>query len=226
MQKILVIDDDSSILNVIKASLNPTIEIKFCQDLESGKKEIFKPEYNLILLDLYFDQNKSHELLTTVKIDDPAILRKILIMTGSADIDDEIDAHQLGVRDFLRKPFNLKLLKAIIEKHLFELNSTVDQRKKVGPFTLDAAEYKVYMNDGNEDQALDLTHKEFLIMKYFMENNGRVLSREKIIEKVWDYNNDALMRTVDMHISTLRKKLGKYSESINTVRGVGYCFEL
>lgn len=215
--KVLVIDDDLSIHALVKKFINPLISLDLLADLPDPKK---LGNYDLIILDFWLSNDKnSLEYLNTLSLKSPEVLDRIILLTGSGSEDVEVEVHKLGVRDFIKKPFNPRVFSAVIDKHLMHLKKTnVDLR--YGPIRLDMANFEAYVDGVSEK--LDLTTTEFKILRLMVESKGRVVTRDRLITDVWDMNEDTTTRTIDMHISTLRKKLGPGSDFLKTKRGLGY----
>lgn len=216
--KVLVIDDDVEIHSLIKKFINPLVTVDCLTGLPSSPKTLL--QYDLIVLDLWLEQNKnSMEFLSETKDDHPELLDHIILLTGSGTVDIEIQTHKLGIRDYIKKPFDPRVFSAIIDKHLTNLKKgSIELR--YGPFHLDLANYEVFLE--GESSKLELTQTEFKILRVVVESKGRIVTRERLMTEVWDMNEDTQTRTVDMHISTLRKKLGKAGENFKTKRGYGY----
>ena len=227
MINILLIDDDPTVQDIFRAALNPTVRLDYCGSISEAKKFLLSKDYKLVVIDLFFDKEKSIDFLLDLKLKNPEILRRIIMITGKGEIDDEIEAHQFGILDYLKKPLNLKLLKAVVEKHLINNENQSFDVRTIGPFKVDLNEQSILLiDDGKIEKSLELTLKEYKILKLLIDNAGRVLSREKIMEIVWEESSDSLTRTVDMHISTLRKKIKPHSNLLETKRGVGYILNI
>jgi DNA-binding response OmpR family regulator len=222
MSNILIIDDDPSILDLFRVSLSPYFRLDFINHLNDAESIILNNYHDLIILDLHFEDQVSFFLLKNIKIKRPQLLDKILIMTSDKNIDCQITAHQLGVRDFLKKPLHLKLLKVVIEKHLFSISTTFNRSITVGPFCINFDQQRIII----ENNPVELTPKEFNILKTLIERKNLLVTRNQLMEQVWDISNDSLARTIDMHISSIRKKIGKYSSWIKTKRGFGYMLSI
>ena len=147
----------------------------------------------------------------------------IIMLTARSDERDELLGFELGVDEYISKPFSPKILVARVEAILRRMNLT-DQNESLtaGGIVLDKSAHQVTV-DG---QVIELSYKEFELLTYFMENQGIALSREKILNSVWNYDYFGDARTIDTHVKKLRSKLGKKGEYIKTVWGMGYKFEV
>lgn len=146
----------------------------------------------------------------------------IIMLTARSDERDELQGFELGVDEYISKPFSPKILVARVEAILRRTNQvTDDETIEYGGITIDKAAHVVSI-DGNP---IDLSYKEFELLTYFMENKGIALSREKILNSVWNYDYFGDARTIDTHVKKLRSKLGDKGDLIKTVWGMGYKLE-
>ena len=145
------------------------------------------------------------------------------MLTAKSDERDELQGFDLGVDEYISKPFSPKILVARVEAILRRTNSrSADQVLEAGGISLDKAAH-IVMVDGRQ---LELSFKEFELLAYFMENQGIALSREKILNNVWNYDYFGDARTIDTHVKKLRSKLGDKGDMIKTIWGMGYKFEV
>ena len=145
------------------------------------------------------------------------------MLTARADERDELQGFQLGVDEYIAKPFSPKILVARVEAILRRTNqSTENEVLEYGEIIINKAAHVVTINGKN----IDLSFKEFELLTYFMENKGIALSREKILNSVWNYDYFGDARTIDTHVKKLRSKLGEKGDLIKTVWGMGYKFEV
>lgn len=215
--KVLVIDDDVSIHQLVKKFINPLIEVECETNLPANPKKL--SQFDLVILDLWLEQDKnSLGFLALLVETDPHLLDRIILLTGAGTIETEVQTHKLGVRDYMKKPFDPRVFSAVIDKHLTSLKRASTE-VHFGPFHLDLSQFEASVKG---DGKLELTNTEFKILKLLVESKGRIVTRERLMSDVWDLNEDIQTRTMDMHISTLRKKLGKGGELLKTKRGIGY----
>ena len=145
------------------------------------------------------------------------------MLTAKGDERDELQGFDLGVDEYITKPFSPKILVARVEAILRRSNLlTNDDVISAGGIELDKAAHQVKI-DGQE---IELSYKEFELLAYFLENQGIALSREKILNNVWNYDYFGDARTIDTHVKKLRSKLGEKGEMIKTIWGMGYKFEV
>ncbi len=216
--KLLLIDDDSDIHKLIQKSINPLISLSILSDTPSKIKDL--EQFDLVLLDLMIGDKSSLPFLLKIQDESPHLLLKIILITASGTDEIELQTHQLGLRDYVKKPFNLKILSAIIDKHLSQLKR-FSAGTKYGPFFLNDSEFKILI----DDKDIELTITEFKVLKMLIQSRGRVVTRERLLTEVWEMDDEVQTRTVDQHMSILRKKLGKAGNLLKTKRGIGYTLE-
>lgn len=219
--KVLVVDDESRMRKLVKDFL-----LKRGFDvLEAGDGEV--------ALDLFFGHKDIQLVVLDVmmpKIDGWQVCREIreyskvpiIMLTAKSDEKDELQGFQLGVDEYITKPFSPKILVARIEA-ILRRTSPSDQEEilQCGNISLNKTAHRV-LNDGKE---IELSFKEFELLSYFMENQGMALPRENILNHVWNYDYFGDARTIDTHVKKLRSKLGNQGELIRTVWGIGYKME-
>ena len=220
--KILVVDDEARMRKLVKDFLS----IKGYQVLEAGDGEE--------AVDLFFQQKDIALIILDVmmpKMDGWQVCREIrkyskvpiIMLTAKGDERDELQGFDLGVDEYITKPFSPKILVARVEAILRRSNLlTKDDEISVGGIELNKAAHQVKI-DGQE---IELSYKEFELLAYFLENQGIALSREKILNNVWNYDYFGDARTIDTHVKKLRSKLGEKGEMIKTIWGMGYKFEV
>lgn len=221
--KILIVDDESRMRKLVRDFLiRDNFEALEACDGEEALDIFYRDkEIALILLDVMMPKingwDVCREIRETSKI-------PIIMLTAKGDESDELQGFDLGVDEYISKPFSPKILVARIEAILRRSGNQSEEGQIVeaGSIVMDKAAHLVTA-DGNR---VELSYKEFELLAYFIENRGIALSREKILNHVWncDYFGDA--RTIDTHVKKLRNKLGKSGECIKTIWGMGYKFEV
>ena len=223
MTKILVIDDEPSIINLVSAYLKPEgYEVYTAADGNAGLRaaRAFKPD--LIILDLMLPGMDGIELLTRLRRESEVY---VIMLTARTDETDKIVGLSVGADDYVTKPFSPRELVARVKAALrrIQTGTTSGLERSVLSFRhvrIDVGAHTVTVNDS----PVELTSIEFDMLRALAENRGRVLSREQLLEKVWGAEYFGEMRVVDVHLGHVRQKLGNES-LITTVRGVGYRFE-
>ena len=220
--KILVVDDESRMRKLVKDFLTK----KNFQVLEAGDGEeamdIFYMEKDiaLIILDVMMPKMDGWEVCREVRKNSKV---PIIMLTARGDERDELLGFDLGVDEYISKPFSPKILVARVEAILRRTGQTgAEDVLSAGGIVIDKAAHLATV----DDKPMDLSFKEFELLTYFLENQGIALSREKILNSVWNYDYFGDARTIDTHVKKLRSKMGDKGEYIKTVWGMGYKFEV
>ena len=220
--KILVVDDESRMRKLVKDFLTK----KNFQVLEAGDGEeamdVFYKEKDiaLIILDVMMPKMDGWEVCREVRKNSKV---PIIMLTARSDERDELLGFDLGVDEYISKPFSPKILVARVEAILRRTGQTgVEDVLSAGGIVIDKAAHLATV----DEKPMDLSFKEFELLSYFMENQGLALSREKILNNVWNYDYFGDARTIDTHVKKLRSKLGKAGDYIRTIWGMGYKFEV
>ena len=219
--KILVVDDEARMRKLVKDFLT----IKGYQVNEAGDGEeaveIFfqQKDIALILLDVMMPKMDGWEVLKTIRLHSKV---PIIMLTARGEERDELQGFDLGVDEYISKPFSPKILVARVEAILRRSNHVVGEVMNVGGIEINKAAHQVTI-DG---KPIELSYKEFELLTYFVENQGIALSREKILNNVWNYDYFGDARTIDTHVKKLRSKLGEKGDYIKTIWGMGYKFEV
>lgn len=219
--KILVVDDESRMRKLLKDFLSSKgYEIL---EAENGQKalDVFEVNENisLILLDVMMPVLDGWATLREIRKTSKV---PVIMLTARGEENDELFGFDLGVDEYISKPFSFKILVARIEALLKRCYPNSQEIKEYDGIKIDTVAHVVSLDGKN----LDLSMKEFELLKYLTDNIGVALSREKILNSVWNYDYFGDSRTIDSHVKKLRKKLGKKGSNIETVRGLGYKFKL
>ena len=219
--KILVVDDEARMRKLVRDFL----EIKGFQvvEAENGEQavDIFfaQKDIALIILDVMMPKMDGWEVCRTIRQYSKV---PIIMLTARGEERDELQGFDLGVDEYISKPFSPKILVARVEAILRRTAGAVKESVSVGGITVDKAARQVWI-DGSP---IELSYKEFELLTYFIDNQGLALSREKILNHVWNYDYFGDARTIDTHVKKLRSKLGNKGDYIKTVWGMGYKFEV
>jgi DNA-binding response OmpR family regulator len=146
----------------------------------------------------------------------------VIMLTAKGDEKDELQGFELGVDEYISKPFSPKILVARVEAILRRTNALEEGTKEVGGISINQSAHEVKI----EGKVVELSFKEFELLTYFINNQGVALSRERILNNVWNYDYFGDARTIDTHVKKLRSKLGDKGEYIKTIWGMGYKFEV
>ena len=218
--KILVVDDESRMRKLVSDFLHH--EGYGVVEAEDGEKAV----------DIFFEQGDIALIILDVmmpKMDGWQVCREIrrhsevpiIMLTAKSDEKDELQGFELGVDEYISKPFSPKILMARVEAILRRAGAAGDDSFEVGGIKIDKASHEVII-DG---KPVELSVKEFELLLYFMTNKGIALSREKILNNVWNYDYFGDARTIDTHVKKLRAKMGSKGDLIKTIWGIGYNFD-
>ncbi len=223
MKKILIIDDEIHIVELLKFNLeNNGYKVDYSYDGFDGylKTKEFQPD--LILLDWMLPNISGIDLLKKIRSDETLEQTPVIMLTAKNMEEDKLEGLQDGADDYITKPFSVKEVLARITSVLRRYKYTSNEKVEV----LKADDIQVNVNKHivtKNGQEIELTLKEFQILKLLIENKGNVLTRTFLLDKIWGYDYYGETRTLDVHIRHLRKKIGDNdSKLIETVRGVGY----
>ena len=222
-ESILVVDDEERMRKLIKDFLtNKGYHILQAEDGEKAL-EIYqenKSKIMLVLLDVMMPKLDGWSVLRQIRQENKEL--PIIMLTARGEEQDELFGFELGVDEYISKPFSPKILVARVEAILKRTNQTQSLAKDYGGIELDK-EGRTVKVDG---KTLELSLREYELLTYLMENENIALSRDKILNNVWNYDYYGDSRTIDSHIKKIRHKLGKKGKYIKTMRGVGYKFEI
>ena len=220
--KILVVDDESRMRKLVRDFL----EREGFAVIEAGDGqeavEIFyeNKDIALIILDVMMPHMDGWETCREIRKDSKV---PIIMLTARSEERDELQGFELGVDEYISKPFSPKILVARVEAILRRTNAiSQDKLLQVNGIEIDKSAHIVRI-DGKE---IELSFKEFELLTYFLENQGIALSREKILNNVWNYDYFGDARTIDTHVKKLRSKMGEKGDCIKTIWGIGYKFEV
>ena len=222
-RKILVVDDESRMRKLLKDFLVKSgYEVLEAEHGEQAVDLFMKvKDIALVILDIMMPKMDGWQVCREIRKESNV---PIIMLTAKSSEADELKGFELGVDEYISKPFSPKILVARVEAVLRRSNAAApDEVIRVGEITIDKSAHQVTV-DGN---VVELSYKEFELLTYFAENQGIALSREKILNNVWNYDYFGDARTIDTHVKKLRSKLGeKGGEYIKTIWGMGYKFEV
>ncbi len=219
--KILVVDDEARMRKLVKDFLaNKGFYVEEAGDGEEAVDKFFaQKDIALVLLDVMMPKMDGWEVLKTIRKYSQV---PVIMLTARSEERDELQGFSLGVDEYISKPFSPKILVARVEAILRRSNASGGDALSVGGILIDKVAHQVTI-DGKE---VELSFKEFELLSYFVENQGIALSREKILNNVWNYDYFGDARTIDTHVKKLRSKMGDKGDYIKTIWGMGYKFEV
>lgn len=220
---IYLVEDDNSIRELVIYTLQTTgLQAKGFSCAKEFWEELKKEMPSLVLLDIMLPDEDGLSILKKLRDSNHTARLPIIMLTAKGTEYDKVIGLDGGADDYIPKPFGMMELvsrvKAMLRRTGLEKKAGLHQ---VGPIILDMGKHTVKVSD----TLVALTCKEFELLSYLMENEGIVLTRDQLLSKIWGYDFDGETRTVDVHIRTLRQKLGAASNYIETIRGVGYKME-
>ena len=219
---VLIVDDESRMRKLIKDFLTQK-EYKIIE-AEDGEDALDKFEKNqskidLVILDVMMPKLDGWSVLRQIRLKSKV---PIIMLTARGEEQDELFGFELGVDEYISKPFSPKILVARVEALLKRTKIQEDNIYDVGGIELDTNGRTVKV----DSKEIELSLREYELLKYLIDNKGIALSRDKILNNVWNYDYYGDSRTIDSHVKKLRHKLGKKGKYIQTMRGVGYKFEV
>ena len=219
--KILVVDDESRMRKLVSDFLmKKNYDVLEASDGEMAVDTFFShKDIALIILDVMMPKMDGWQVCREIRQYSKV---PIIMLTAKTDEKDELLGFELGVDEYISKPFSPKILVARVDAVLRRTNSIEEEGIEIGGIVIDKAAHQVKI-DGKE---IELSFKEFELLAYFINNKGVALSRERILNNVWNYDYFGDARTIDTHVKKLRSKMGEKGNYIKTIWGMGYKFEV
>lgn len=221
MLKILVVDDEARMRKLVKDFLvkKDYIVLEASDGSEALKVFYDEPDISLVILDVMMPKLDGWQVCREIRSNSKV---PIIMLTAKSEEQDELLGFELGIDEYITKPFSPKILTARVEAILRRTKpASVDASMEYNGVVVDKSAHRVLI----DSKEIDLSFKEFELLSFFMENKGRALSRETILNSVWNYDYFGDARTIDTHVKKLRSKMGQKGELIKTIWGMGYKFE-
>ncbi len=218
--KILYADDEARMRKLVKDFLvkQGMIVVEACDGEEALEKFFSDKDISLVILDIMMPRVDGWEVCRTIRRESKV---PIIMLTAKSDERDELLGFELGVDEYITKPFSPKILVARVDAILRRSSTPGNDLVEAGGIVLDNSAHEVKV----DNRTVELSVKEYELLSYFIVNKGVALSREKILNNVWNYDYYGDARTIDTHVKKLRNKLGSKGEYIKTIWGFGYKFE-
>ena len=223
-KSILLVEDSKEIYQIVNQALSRVADIKWGKSLQEGRDLIKENSIDLLLLDLELPDGNGIELCEELQSTHPEL--PIFLLTAHDQLSDKVLGFSAGADDYITKPFNSLELKARIEAKLRKLDILMKSSDILewNELSINKSSQTLKVISDGDWENVELTALEFKLLMYFAVNEGKVLNREDILDEIWGQDVHVYSRSVDTHVSKLRKKLLGASETIESVHGVGYKF--
>lgn len=224
--RILVVDDEEDLCEILQFNLESegfTVDVAYSAE-EALKKDL--SVYNLLMLDVMMGEISGFRMARIVREQPKTAAIPIIFLTAKDTENDKLTGFNIGADDYISKPFSIREVVARVKALLRRTDSKLVEAPKIQ--TLEYETLVMHLDNKKvllETEEIPFTKKEFEILKLFLENRNRVFTREEMLTRVWSDEVIVLDRTIDVNITRLRKKIGKYGKNIVTRLGYGYCFE-
>ncbi len=223
MSTILLVEDSKEIYNMVKLAVNSVAELEWAPTIEKAK-ELDIAKFDLILIDIELPDGNGMEYCSEVLAKSPST--SIFFLTSHTSLSEKVLGFSAGADDYITKPFEILELKARVESKL-KKNSLLKEHNDVlrwKELMIDKNKQEVTVFDDSGESKVELTALEFKLLMYFAKVPGHVIPRDKVLNDIWGEEVYVYPRSVDTHVSKLRRKLGNVSHVIESVRGAGYRF--
>lgn len=219
--KILVVDDEERMRKLVKDFLiKKDFEVIEAANGEEAVDKFFSiKDIALVILDVMMPKLDGFSVCREIRKESKV---PVIMLTAKSDEKDELRGFELGVDEYISKPFSPKILTARVDAILRRTNAVGNSVVEVAGIVIDKSAHTVKI----DNEYVELSFKEFELLSYFVENKGIALSRERILNSVWNYDYFGDARTIDTHVKKLRSKMGHRGEYIKTIWGMGYKFEV
>lgn len=223
--KILIIEDEYNLADAIASMLkSKKYSVEIITDGADGLEEALTDIYDLIILDVMLPHKNGFEILKELR--EESISSKIIMLTAKNTIDDKMIGFNNGADDYLTKPFHMEELLARVNVQLRKSNNTSSDLLEIGDIILNINSMELC--NKNEDHKVKIIGKEFSLLELLMNNANRVMEKEQIFVKIWGYDTECDINTLEAYISFIRKKLKLVKSKINlkAIRNIGYVLEV
>ena len=224
MKRVLLVEDAKEIQLMVVHALQLIADVTWVSDLATAREAIKRDEFDIYLLDVELPDGKGFELCSTIQQANPQ--SPIIFLTAHSELSDKVMGFAVGADDYITKPFDSIELRARVEARLKKMDlfkHSVDVLKWKS-LKINKSRQEVHVFEGKQDVKIDLTSLEFKLLSYLATRPHEVVHRDEILDQLWGTDVHVYARSVDTHISKLRKKLGLASSSIQSIHGTGYKF--
>ncbi len=224
MAKILVIEDHKPLGDALIIALSKEYEVKLAESKQKAKKYLDEENFDLVILDLGLPDGHGFEICSYLKSKDSANSVQIIILSGEGNLDTKLTGLELGADDYLVKPFDQRELAARIKARLRKTPTV--SKHRVGPFEINEKSQKIFITEGEKKRDLELTRYEYHLLVFFLDRLNQVFKRADLVKECFGEEYNISERSVDLHIFSIRKKMGEEHDFIKTIYGQGYSFQL
>ncbi len=225
--KILVVEDLEEYRSLIQMSLGYKYQIDFADSVASARDNLMGNTYALIMLDLLLPDGSGLDLCREIQSASRHTETPIIFLTAKNAVSDKVVGISMGIDDYIVKPFDPSELVARVDLRILKSvkKKQSEENFKKGPFRFELNGFRLFIKNSIVEKKIDVTPLEFKILLKLAQNNNRVFSRQQILDSIW--GNDIYIddRSIDRHISSIRKKIEPYQKLIKTVSGIGYEFK-
>lgn len=224
MQTVLLVEDSIDVQNLVSALIKPMADLATVSSVAGALELVDRQRFDLILLDVMLEDGDGFTLASHLKKTSNGKDTPIIFMTAKGETADKVAAFRLGAEDYIVKPFDLVEFRARVENRLEKIRAAKGRSDLVekGNLRLEASIQKAYLIE--ENQNLELTPLQFKILCVLANNEGEIVTRDRLSTVIWGSATEA-GRSIDTHITSLRKKMGPYSKYVRSVYGAGYTFQ-
>lgn len=223
---VLLVEDSDDSYHLVTRALAPAISVSWARNCAEARSALRVRQWDCILLDVILPDGDGFKIAQEIQ-QDPKLKRiPLIFLTGQTTLSDRVLGIAIGADDYITKPFEALELKARVENRIRKSVAQIQETesKRLGALEININNQKVYIWENDKRQEVDLTPIEFKLLLQLTRDPQKVISREALMEAVWGENVHIINRSVDTHISKLRKKLGPHSGYIRSVHGTGYQF--
>jgi DNA-binding response OmpR family regulator len=219
---ILLIEDSQVIHTLVAHSIDSSSNLHICETGSQALDFLKSNKVDLIILDIMLPDINGYDLCKVLKKMNQTKNIPVIFLTSKDSLEDKLRGFEIGASDYITKPFNILEFKARVKSKLNIIDINISQIIEDEDIKIELISRRVFLKHSENYKEVDLGKREFEMLKFFMTHLDHVLSREQIIAKVWDENTYVSGRTIDTHVSKLRKKLEFFGERIHTSHGSGY----
>lgn len=223
-QNVLLVEDSKEVYQMVKSAISSISELEWKDTVASAKEIISQKSFDLVLLDIELPDGNGLELCNYIQQNNPQL--PIFFLTSNSGLSDKVLGFSAGADDYITKPFDILELKARVESKLkkMELLKSNTDIVKYKEIEINKSKQEVKVFDGENFKKVELTALEFKLLTFFSDRPEVVIPRDEILDEIWGKDVHVYSRSVDTHVSKLRKKLEEVSSILESVHGAGYKF--